>query len=131
MGLSLLLLREKHKLYYEKEVVVVSYGCKPHHLRLVSHRKYDRATLGRELNRTRPRFLFFFYAKITSRIMKEGYIMTWKQLEASREARLWIGQVIVPAVVGMMAVSPEARQKVKAKYVQVKNTIRRKLEKRS
>lgn len=56
--------------------------------------------------------------------------MTWKQLEASREARLWIGQVIVPTVVGIMAVSPEARQKAKAKYVQVKNTIRRKLEKR-
>lgn len=62
--------------------------------------------------------------------MKEGYIMTWKQLEVSREARLWIGQVIVPAVVGFMAVSPEARQKVKTKYVQVKNTIRRKLENR-
>ena len=72
----------------------------------------------------------FSFAKITSRIMKEGYIMTWKQIEASREARLWIGQVIVPAVVGIMAVSPEARQTVKAKYVQVKNTIRRKLEKR-
>lgn len=56
--------------------------------------------------------------------------MTWKQLEASREARLWIGQVIIPAMVGVMAVSPEARQKVKTKYVQVKNTIRRKLEKR-
>ena len=56
--------------------------------------------------------------------------MTWKQIEASREARLWIGQVISPAVVGVMAVSPEARQTVKAKYVQVKNAIRRKLEKR-
>ena len=63
--------------------------------------------------------------------MKEGYIMTWKQLEASREARLWIGQVIVPAVVGVMAVSPEVRQMVKTKYVQVKHMIRRKLEKRS
>ena len=56
--------------------------------------------------------------------------MTWKQIEASREARLWIGQVIVPAVVGIMAGSPEERQTVKAKYVQVKNAIRRKLEKR-
>ena len=56
--------------------------------------------------------------------------MTWKQLEASREARLWIGQVIIPAVVGVMAVSPETRQRVKTKYLQVKNTIRRKLEKR-
>ena len=57
--------------------------------------------------------------------------MTYKQIEASREARLWIGQAIIPAVVGIMAISPEARQTVKAKYVQVKNTIRRKLEKRS
>ena len=56
--------------------------------------------------------------------------MTWKQLEASREARLWIGQVIIPAAVGIMAVSPEVRQTVKTKYVQVKNTIRRKLGKR-
>ena len=69
--------------------------------------------------------------KFTSRIMKEGYIMTWKQLEASHEARLWIGQVIIPAAVGIMAGSPEARQMVKTKYVQVKNTIRRKLGKRS
>ena len=128
MGFSLF--RKNCKSYYEKEVAVVSHGCEPHHLRLVSHKKYDRATLGRELNRTRPRFLFFSFAKITSCIMKEGYIMTWKQIEASREARLWIGQVIVPTVVGIMAVSPEARQTVKAKYVQVKNTIRRKLEKR-
>lgn len=58
MGFSLL--RENRKSYYEKEVVVVSHGCEPHHLRLVSHRKYDRATLGREPNRTRPHFLFFF-----------------------------------------------------------------------
>ena len=66
MGFSLFLLREKHKLYYEKKVVVVSYGYEPHHLRLVSHRKYDRATLGRELNRTRPHFLFFFRKKYKS-----------------------------------------------------------------
>lgn len=56
--------------------------------------------------------------------------MTWKQIEMSREARLWIGQVIVPTVVGIMAVSPEARSAVKKKYVEVKNTIRQKLEKR-
>lgn len=24
--------------------------------------------------------------------------MTWKQIEASREARLWLGQILVPAV---------------------------------
>lgn len=58
MGFSLF--RKNCKSYYEKEVAVVSHGCEPHHLRLVSHKKYDRATLGRELNRTRPHFLFFF-----------------------------------------------------------------------
>ena len=56
--------------------------------------------------------------------------MTRKQIEAIREARLWIGQVIIPAAVGAMVASPEVRQTVKAKYVQVNNTIRRKLEKR-
>ena len=57
--------------------------------------------------------------------------MTWKQIEASREARLWIGQVIVPAVVGIMAVSPEARQTGNARDEQGKNAIRRKLKKSS
>lgn len=56
--------------------------------------------------------------------------MTYKQIEARREVRLWIGQIIVPTVVGIMAVSPEAREAVKSKYVEVKNTIRRKLGKR-
>ena len=34
--------------------------------------------------------------------------MTYKQIEASRELRLWIGQVIVPAVAFAMAF-PEVR----------------------
>lgn len=37
--------------------------------------------------------------------------LTYKQLEASREARLWIGQVIVPAI-GLLAI-PEVRAKIK------------------
>lgn len=38
--------------------------------------------------------------------------MTYKQIEASREVRLWIGQVIVPAVVVATVVlsRPEVRQ---------------------
>lgn len=56
--------------------------------------------------------------------------MAYKQIEASREVRLWIAQIIVPAVVGVMAVSPEARDAVKNKCAEVRNTIRRKLEKR-
>jgi hypothetical protein len=54
--------------------------------------------------------------------------MTYKQIETSREIRLWIGQIVVPAVVGVMAASPEARNYVKKKYVGIKNTIHQKLE---
>jgi hypothetical protein len=55
--------------------------------------------------------------------------MTYKQIEASREVRLWIGQVIVPALaVGAMAMSkPEIRDKVNAKVKEVKNKIGLKL----
>ena len=51
--------------------------------------------------------------------------MTYKQIEAAREVRLWIGQIIVPAVtlaVTTLAI-PEVRQAVAAKADQVKNKI--------
>ena len=40
--------------------------------------------------------------------------MTYKQIEASREARLWIGQVIIPAitVVGAAMTVPDVRKAV-------------------
>ena len=43
--------------------------------------------------------------------------MTYKQIDASREVRLWIGQIIVPAITlaaTTMAI-PEVRQAVAAK----------------
>lgn len=51
--------------------------------------------------------------------------MTYKQIEASREVRLWIGQIIVPAVtmVGTAMAIPEVRQAVKAKAIEVKERI--------
>lgn len=54
--------------------------------------------------------------------------MTYKQIEASREARLWIGQIIVPAatVVGSALAIPEVRQAVAAKAKEVKETIKNK-----
>lgn len=55
--------------------------------------------------------------------------MTYKQIEASREVRLWIGQVIVPATAMVMAVSPEARQAVVNKATSIKNSIKRKFRK--
>lgn len=52
--------------------------------------------------------------------------MTYKQIEASREARLWVTQIIVPTICGVcMAMSvPEIREPVKAKVTEIKEKIR-------
>lgn len=57
--------------------------------------------------------------------------MTYKQIEAAREVRLWIGQIIVPAAtlaVTTLAI-PEVREAVAVKAKQVKNKIERKMKK--
>lgn len=58
--------------------------------------------------------------------------MNYKQIEASREIRLWIGQIVVPAAtaVGAILMIPEVRDAVKAKAIDVKESIRTKLKKR-
>ena len=49
--------------------------------------------------------------------------MTYKQIEASREARLWLSQIIIPAMcITMMA--PEAREAVVTKAKEVKRSIK-------
>lgn len=57
--------------------------------------------------------------------------MTYKQIEASREVRLWIGQIIVPTItlVGTAMAIPEVRQAVAAKAKEVKYNIERKFKK--
>lgn len=57
--------------------------------------------------------------------------MTYKQIEASREARLWIGQVIVPAVAAVVTLSsiPEVRYSVTTKARNIKNAIQNKFRK--
>ena len=47
--------------------------------------------------------------------------MTYKQIEASRELRLWIGQVIVPAVTMAVALTsiPEVRNAASTKITQI------------
>lgn len=54
--------------------------------------------------------------------------MTYKQIEASRELRLWIGQVIVPAIGVSVALSanPEVRQAVNEKAKAIKAKLSRK-----
>ena len=54
--------------------------------------------------------------------------MTYKQIEASREARLWIGQIVVPAasvVVATLSI-PEVRQMAAPKATSIKQSILRK-----
>lgn len=54
--------------------------------------------------------------------------MTNRQVETSRELRLWIGQVIVPAVTGgiILAANPNVRLWVKSKVDGIKQSIRNK-----
>lgn len=58
--------------------------------------------------------------------------MTYKQIEASREVRLWIGQVFIPAAVvvaGAMS-NPEIRHKVSTKFNSVKHSVKAKFQKK-
>ena len=52
--------------------------------------------------------------------------MSYRQIEASREARLWITQVIVPTLLlagTVVAVDPELKEAVKTKVKNVKAKI--------
>ena len=54
----------------------------------------------------------------------EGVIdMTWKQIEASREVRLWLSQIVLPAI-GITMMVPEARTAVVEKAKEVKQSIK-------
>lgn len=57
--------------------------------------------------------------------------MTYKRIEAAREVRLWIGQIIVPAAtVAVTAMTiPEVRQAIAAKANSVKQNIKSKMNK--
>ena len=52
--------------------------------------------------------------------------MTYKQIEASREMRLWIGQVIIPAAAAAVAIAsnPNTRDYISKKYNNVKSRMR-------
>ena len=57
--------------------------------------------------------------------------MTRKQIDQAREVRLWIGQIVVPAMTlaaTTMAI-PEVRQAVAAKARSIKQSIEKKLKK--
>ena len=48
--------------------------------------------------------------------------MTRRQIDQSREVRLWIGQIVVPAI-GIAFAFPEVRQKAKEKFLSAKDKI--------
>lgn len=50
--------------------------------------------------------------------------MTYKQIEASREIRLWITQIVVPAAAIAMMI-PECREAIVAKAKEVKDKIKK------
>lgn len=51
--------------------------------------------------------------------------MTRRQIDAARERRLWVTQVVMPVVALIVAV-PEARQAAIEKYKTVKETVKKK-----
>lgn len=59
--------------------------------------------------------------------------MTWKQIEASREIRLWVKEIVVPVVVtGAMVYTafPEVREFAKTKASNIKEKIKTKTKKK-
>lgn len=57
--------------------------------------------------------------------------MTWKRIEAMREIRLWIGQIVVPTVTLVAAAMaiPEVREAVASKAKEIKGKIDNKIKK--
>lgn len=57
--------------------------------------------------------------------------MKYKHIEAAREARLWIGQIVIPAmtIAATTLTIPEVRQAVAAKAKSVKQSIEEKMKK--
>lgn len=51
--------------------------------------------------------------------------MTYKQIETSREIRLWIGQIIIPAASVALAILsiPEVRYSIGRKVTSIKESI--------
>ena len=54
--------------------------------------------------------------------------MNQKHIDAAREARLWIGQIVVPTMtlVATVVGIPEVRQAIAAKANEVRNSINKK-----
>ena len=56
--------------------------------------------------------------------------MDYKKIETSREARLWLGQIIIPTITGVMILCPEIRMWTTDKITSGFRKIRNKLSKK-
>ena len=54
--------------------------------------------------------------------------MTWKQIETSREIRLWLSQIVIPAI-RVTIMFPDARDAIVKKFQEVNKSIKDKLHK--
>jgi hypothetical protein len=61
--------------------------------------------------------------------MEGGIDMTYKHIEASREARLWLTQIVLP-IVTVVALVPEARNAVVTTAKKAKKNIEAKFSKK-
>lgn len=54
-------------------------------------------------------------------------MIKYKHIEAAREARLWIGQVIIPSItiLGSAMLIPEVRQRVKDTVHEIKSNFKK------
>lgn len=72
------------------------------------------------------------FAKITAPFVKGGVCyMTYKQIQAGHEVRMWMKDVIIP-VAGAAAIvlsNPDTRQAISQKAFRIKCAIKRKLKK--
>lgn len=57
--------------------------------------------------------------------------MTYKQIEAAREVRLWVGQIVVPVVttIGALLLVPEVRENAAVTVSKFRDRIKTKFEK--
>jgi hypothetical protein len=63
--------------------------------------------------------------------MEVMLVMTFRQIETSREVRLWLTQIIIPAgvIATVVMTNPELKEAVTTKYNEVKSKIKNKLHK--
>ena len=87
----------------------------------------DSKRFSRKVIKIEPSGSFFFtrvnYVYYYGILLKGGFVMTRKQIDASREIRLWIIQVIMPATALVMAI-PETRNAMIDGFQNAKRSVK-------